>query len=97
MQKLYDKMLVEVEKQMNQELNMAQRKNGVENVELDTIRKAQSMLWRKQFQGTDPKNSNETRKEAMQSMSDYMKTRHQNLQSLETKEQGLIEKLKNTQ
>ena len=48
LQKLYDKMLVAVEKQMNEELTLAQKKDIVEGVKMDLqqLRKAQSQLWR---------------------------------------------------
>ena len=44
LQKLYDKMLVAVEKQMNEELTLAQKKDIVEGVKMDLqqLRKAQS-------------------------------------------------------
>ena len=73
-QKLYDKMLAAIEKQMNEEdLSSAQKRDIVENVKMDMLKQAQSSLWRQQFDGSSSK---ETLEKTMHSMGEYVKSRY---------------------
>ena len=93
--KQYDRLLMDVEKTMNEELKEVTRSKTVEKERVKKIREVQTKIWNKQFDGgfEDPV----AVKRTMKSMNRYVKSHLSNLIEMERKEANLIEQLKNTQ
>ena len=70
LKKLYDRMLVSVERQMNDEIELAEKVELQDAEKLETIRQAQAQVWREQFatNATNPQSIERT----IQAMGDYM-------------------------
>ena len=79
---------------MNDEIELAEKVELQDAERLETIRQTQAQVWREQFvtNTNNPKNIERT----IQAMGDYMEQRYKQLDALENKEQGMINKLQDT-
>ena len=91
---MYDKMLAQVEREMNEETALIKNFNRVERVKLDKKRRQEEKVM---LQQSLPVNKDMIMQETMGDMKGYIATRQAQIDALEKKEKELIDRIQKTQ